>query len=396
MAYYFLFPESDSTIYSHPDRSDLNTGGDEILELLKERGATDTYNYPTRILMKFKDEEIKETIDLINEIPTGNPVDNFNKNQTKVSFQLISTDAKKLVSTNVLSIFAVSQSWNEGRGKYHNFPTASSGVTWNKRDNSINATSWSTTNFAPYTTGSISSSILTQGGGVWYTGSDFTSTQQFLVGENLDTDIDITSIALKWSASLYTSQTYPNGILNNGVILKLPESIETNADFTFGEVSYFSNNTHTIYPPKLAFKWDDSINLTNNYDIGSRVLSGSVHVSLYNNKNEYNQNDEVKFRFHIRDKYPTRTFSTSSNYLVNRRFKSGKNSLYSIRDAHTEQEIIPFDEDYTKLSHDGESSFFKLYMKGLQPERYYRILIKHLNDDGITIYDDNYYFKVVR
>ena len=35
-------------------------------------------------------------------------------------------------------------------------------------------------------------------------------------------------------------------------------------------------------------------------------------------------------------------------------------------------------------------------MKGLQPERYYRILVKHINDDGTTVYDDNYYFKVVR
>jgi len=31
MAYYFLFPENDATIYSHPNRTKLNTGGDEIL-----------------------------------------------------------------------------------------------------------------------------------------------------------------------------------------------------------------------------------------------------------------------------------------------------------------------------------------------------------------------------
>ena len=36
MAYYFLFPEIDATMYSHPDRVDMNTGGDEILELVKE------------------------------------------------------------------------------------------------------------------------------------------------------------------------------------------------------------------------------------------------------------------------------------------------------------------------------------------------------------------------
>ena len=391
MAYYFLFPESDSTIYSHPDRSDLNTGGDEILELLKERGTTDTFNYPTRILMKFKDEEIKEAIDLINDIE-GTPSDIFNDGNTTVSLQLSSTEAKKLVETNILSVAIVSQSWNEGRGKYHNFPTASNGVTWKKRDNSINATSWSTSSFAAYSTGSISSSVLTQGGGVWYTGSGFESTQQFLVGETLDTNIDVTSLATKWSASIYASQTYPDGVINNGFIIRLPDSIETNADFTFGEISYFSNDTHTIYPPKLAFKWDDSEYIFS--DLSLILNKGSVNVSLYNNKEEYNQNEIAIFRFHVRDKYPVRTFSTSSNYLVNKRFKSS--AVYSIRDAHTEQEIIPFDDKFTKISADSESSFFKLYMKGLQPERYYRILVKHINDDGTTVYDDNYYFKVVR
>ena len=40
--------------------------------------------------------------------------------------------------------------------------------------------------------------------------------------------------------------------------------------------------------------------------------------------------------------------------------------------------------------------YFKVYMKGLQPERYYRVLFKHINNDGTVIYDDDYYFKVVR
>ena len=38
MAYYFIFPESDTTLYSHPDRYDLNAGSDEILEIVKEQG----------------------------------------------------------------------------------------------------------------------------------------------------------------------------------------------------------------------------------------------------------------------------------------------------------------------------------------------------------------------
>ena len=91
---------------------------------------------------------------------------------------------------------------------------------------------------------------------------------------------------------------------------------------------------------------------------------------------------------------PTRKFVTTSNFLDVGYFTTA--SFYSVRDAHTEEEIIPFDDNFTKLSADGESMYFSLYMNGLQPERYYRILFKHVNNDGTTIYDNNYHFKVIR
>ena len=62
MAYYFLFPEKDTTLYSHPDRTTANTGHDEILELAKEKSVTTGLYYPSRILIKFRNEEIKEVI----------------------------------------------------------------------------------------------------------------------------------------------------------------------------------------------------------------------------------------------------------------------------------------------------------------------------------------------
>ena len=155
-------------------------------------------------------------------------------------------------------------------------------------------------------------------------------------------------------------------------------------------MQYFSVDTHTIYPPKLAFKWDDSIH---EYQ-SSASLSGDLNVSLYRNQEEYNQNAEAIFRIHVRDKYPARQFTSSSNFLNPGYFTTS--SFYSIRDAHTEEEIIPFDENFTKLSADDEGMFFKIFMKGLQPERYYRVLFKHTNNDGTRVYDDNYNFKIIR
>ena len=385
MAYYFLFPEIDTTLYSHPDRKEMNAGSDEILEIVKERGSTDNVLYPSRIILKFKNEELKDAIeDIIGH-------SNFN-NITTASLQLTAAEPKNLISTLNLQVFTISQSWDEGTGRYSNLPTSSNGASWRYRNNTTVATEWTTASFGLGSTGSIDSTLITEGGGVWYTGSGFTSTQQFLVGDSLDTDFDVLNIVQKFSASLFNSSTYPTGVENNGFLIKKPDTIEENVSASFGELQYFSVDTHTIHPPKLCFKWDDSVFIDT--ATGSAKQSGELSVSLYRNKEEYNQNDEAIFRIHVRDKYPTRQFASSSNFLDVGYFTTS--SFYSIRDAHTEQEVIPFDNNNTKLSADSEGMYFKLFMNGLQPERYYRVLFKHINNDGTRIYDDNYYFKVIR
>ncbi len=397
MAYYFIFPEIDTTIYSHPDRKTMNAGADELLELVKEPGSSDEFHHPSRILIKFKNEEITNAISLMEEGIFTSSL------SSAVNLQLTLAEANNIVSTHVINAYAVSQSWDEGTGKYLNVPTASNGTSWFFRDNSTFATSWtgsgtSTNWFGSaatahgYGTGSIASTVLTPGGGTWYTGSNFLGTQQFLKGDDLDTNIDVKEIIHRWSASLSVGQTFPDGIVNNGFLIKTLNSIEANHTASFGELQYFSSDTHTIYPPKLCFKWDDSIQITTQ-QINAKQ-KGELQVLLYGNKKEYNQNDITKFKVHVRDKYPLREFSTTSNYLNIGYLTTG--SFYSIRDAHTEREIIPFDDNFTKLSSDGDGMYFNLYMNGLQPERYYRILFKHINQEGTTIYDNDYHFKVVR
>ena len=109
--------------------------------------------------------------------------------------------------------------------------------------------------------------------------------------------------------------------------------------------------------------------------------------------------DVVKIKLHVRDKYPTRQFTSSSNYLNPGYFTTS--SYYSIRDAHTEEVVIPFDDNCTKLSANNNGMYFNLYMNGLQPERYYRVLIKAVSGSGtsgetVQFYDDNFTFKVER
>ena len=91
MAYYFIFPEKDNTLYSHPDRINMNTGGDEILELVEEKATTGEIYYTSRILIKFKNSDIR---DVIKNKLTGD-AKNITPNTCQISLKLYSTEHKQ-------------------------------------------------------------------------------------------------------------------------------------------------------------------------------------------------------------------------------------------------------------------------------------------------------------
>ena len=382
MAYYFLFPEKDTTIYSHPYRQDLNTGIVETLSLASEKGADDDLYYPSRILLKFKDSELTE---VLRDKVSGS---------FSASLKLYATEySQNLPVSQTIELYPLYENWENGTQRYlerpYNNGVVSNGASWLYSDNGTDTTSWS--NLATGTTASFSGSTSPISGGIWYTGSGFEATQSIEITHNFDLDFNITNQIQKFSASLFASQTYPDGISNNGFIIKRKNDVFNNST-TQGTLKYFSLDTNTIFSPTLAIKWDDSSYITSS---GATILtSGKIQLNINNNKGTYRQVEEPTFRINSRKQFPDRTFTTSSNYLDVNYLNSA--SYYSVEDYTSKEVIIPFDTEFTKLSADSEGMYFKLDMQGLQPERYYRILIRHDNNDGITVYDDNYFFKVIR
>ena len=69
-------------------------------------------------------------------------------------------------------------------------------------------------------------------------------------------------------------------------------------------------------------------------------------------------------------------------------------SYYSIKDVKSDTTVVDFDNNYTKISADKQGNYFDIYMYGLEPERYYKLMIKTVISGSTLIFDDQYFFKV--
>jgi hypothetical protein len=374
MAVYKLFPEKDSSIYS--EFPTMNTGLDEILE------ASTFYNSispeVSRYLIKFSQTEIDDILD--NKVGTSTFQANLRNYIANIT---------GLNSDTTLEVYPISGSWNMGTGRYSNSPITTNGVSWKSRLSSGSG-DWPTS-YNDYVTASYSDSNT--GGGTWYTGSDLgldvTHSQVLSYSSEKDLNVDVTNTILTW----YSASNSLGGFINDGFIIKQSNSSEFIADRNYvTTVKYFSIDTHTIYPPQLEFRWRDYI-----YDTGSSsntiINTSRMMATLDNNAGTYRRGSVEKIRINSRPQYPQRVFQTASLYTTNYYLPTA--SYYAVKDLDTNEFVINFDTNYTQISADSESSYFTLYMNGLEPERYYQILIKTNIDGETLILDDNYYFKVI-
>ena len=368
MAIYKIFPEKSATLYSfYPI---LNTGLDEILEISTFYSINGT-DEVSRAVIKFPSAQINDIL----ASKVGN--DNFD-----VYLKLYLANASSIPLNYTLHAYPLAANWNMGTGRLGNSPITVDGVSWKYKDQDSGSVWINNGSLPSGTTGSyVSSSLTTVGGGLWYTSSLYEASQSFTFATSKDIELKVTNTV---------SASYTNIIPNYGFILKHSSSVEFKPISKF-ETKYFSGNTHTIYPPCLEIRWDDSV-----YTGSLSVVNNDLFtISLGNNKSEYQQDSVQRFKVNVRDKFPARAFQTSSIYLNNKALPSS--SYWSIKDLDTEEIVVDYDTNYTKISCDSTGNYFDVYMNGLEPERYYKLLFKTVLSNGETVIsDNNYYFKVIR
>ena len=297
-----------------------------------------------------------------------------------------------------LKVYAISGSWGMGSGKYYNEPSSTDGASWEFMTYSgsdVGAQKWQIVDpFEPYATASFIAGE--EGGGTWYTGSNLglpiIQSQSFSYGVGVDLSIDVTDTIKTW----YTNSLVDNtiGLPNDGFLVKQSSSREfVNSQAVTATFRYFSIDTNTIYPPLLDLKWNDQY-----YNTGSSknttIGTPEAFMSVYNNVGTYYSQSVERFRIAAIPKYPDVVFQTASLYTTNFYLPKGV-STYAIKDTDTNEFVIPFDETYTQISADSTSSYFDVYMNGLEPERYYTILIKTVLDSTTQVFDEDILFKVV-
>ena len=374
MAVYKIFPTQDATLYSaYPN---MNTGIDEIIEastnfLTGSLQLQGDLPQTSRFLVQFNSDDIAYVSQSL-----------IRDKEWTANLRLFVANATGLQTNTTVLVNAVSQSWNMGTGRYLSSPEVQNGVSWVWTQYS-GSTPWITGSYGANSTGSYSPNN-NAGGGVWWIPNQ--ASQVFSYRSDLDLNFTVKGIVEQWTGSVWP---------NYGFIVRQDPSQEfvdnTNEQIT---LKYFSVDTHTIYPPCLEFKWKDF-----SFNTGSStqtVITGdNIYVSLNDNPGVFYSESIQRFRINCRPQFPARSFQTSSVYVTPNYYLPSGSSYWAIKDLDTNEYIVDFDSTYTLISADASSSYFDVYMNGLEPERYYTILIQTTVGGSTIVLDNNYSFKVI-
>lgn len=388
---YTLYAQKDTTIYEKFET--LNSGLDPLLELSHEKASTSSLVYNSRVLMKFDMDEIESRVN------SGKISQN-----AKYYLSLRSADVREIPQEYKIYAYPLSSSWTNGTGKYFNNPITTDGASWKYRTSDTIGVEWDIppaianyewdtisqtwvdanilfgVNLSVYVTSSYNSK---DGGGTWWNYDNVECTQSFSY-ESSDVYMDVTQIAKKWI-------TGSGRFVNDGLIMKFSQELE-NAGESLTSLKFFGTDSNTIYVPRLHVVWDDSIFITGSLTrVDVDGLTPNIKLKKF-----YSQDEKAKIKIHANKRFPQKNYTTEAYHLTNYYLPSS--SYYEVRDAHTDEVILPFDYTGSKISCDGTSSYFNLWMNSFQPERFYRIVLKveTSGGDNVQIFDNNYYFKVTR
>jgi len=344
--YHFVTASKDASIYLQ--QPSQNTGLDEILEVSK------TYYGSLK--------DIAHSVIKFETTPLSQSIASGEVTMSSADMILRECESSEIPIDYTIYAYAVTQSWEMGIGTRFDDITTD-GVSWNSVRTGQDWLSLS--EHSSDTTGSFNGK-----GGTWFTGSF--STQSFSY-ESSDIEMDVKVTLDEWISG---------SLPNEGFILKHDTSLENDTN-DYGQLKFFSKETNTIYQPKLRIGWDDS-----SFSTGSltELTADDIHVTFKRLKTRYKRGSKPQIRVFGREKYPLKTYTNEYSYTDVYFLPS--TTYYQVKDVLTDEIIIPFDDDYTKVSCDANGNYFKLDLTNWEYNRDYYIQIKTDRDGVIEYFED--------
>jgi len=447
--HYFLYPTKDTTISNDPSYMFKNMGLDEILEvekIISTNSCSSTSTYPVLITYTSSSIEllsgsmassydsgstdpsvVSSSYRLVSgEITAGSVLSRalLNFDLTEVSKSIASNDIYRPVNPKfylnlkvcesneipvkyTLAAYPVSQSWEMGTGYKHDGQIHPDGANWKFSDGYSKP--WYTGSLidcsgggvwwlesgsigygtgyadAPYVTGSTyyedcptSPYVPPVPGPIPYVTGSYTCYQNFDY-QTSDVRMDVTTIVNAWLTG---------DIQNNGLILMHSDE---SSSIDYGKLRFFSKETNTIYSPYIDIAWEDATISTGSAD---PIQIRDAVVNMKNMAKEYKFGSILRMDVSSRKRYPVKTFTNkSSDYLTPYYLPSS--SYYQIKDAESEDTVIPYDT-FTRLSFDGGGNYFMLDTTGLPQERYFKVEIRTEQSGSVLTFPIPTAFKISR
>jgi hypothetical protein len=355
MAYYFLTASKDASVYLQ--QPNQNTGLDEILEISKVYYGN--IKDISRSIIKFDVGFLSSSISAgIIELGSANLL-------------LKETQSEELPLEYTIYANPLSGSWEMGIGtRFDNTSTA--GVTWNYREGDTKL-EWLENNLNLGTDANPNDGS----GGTWWNGWSGMQSYNY---QTADINMDVKNILKAWMSS---------SIPNDGLLLRHSDVVENNTE-DYGQLKFFSKETHTIYQPKISIGWDDQTFVTTSL---SPLTAEDIKVSVSNLKKEYKLGSNPKLRILGRELYPLKTFTNTFAYNAIKYLP--QTTYYQIKDFTSDDVIVPF-SDYSKVSCDSNGNYINLNLSNWEANRTYKIEFKIEQNGSVQYFDNSITFDIVK
>tara|TARA_Y100001938_G_scaffold150640_1_gene242595 strand:- start:306 stop:1406 length:1101 start_codon:yes stop_codon:yes gene_type:complete len=354
---YTIYPLKDTTLYQDTNRADYNYGLDEILEIQKFVSHSQVNGIKnSRMVISFHSSSLPSAY----------------RTQISSSHLQLFCATEEEISRHYNLIIGRGQTFINGTGKLLRQPSIGDGATWNYSD-APNTTAWRANWPRPFS-------------------SHATESAQYHTASRMPFNVETYTPDIYQEC--FANWKYGTGSHNGSIDFVIHRVLSEEEDgASYGTLKYFSNESKTIFRPRLHLGIDDYSTTTISTYISSSHMKITTEGQYAFSKDEIQR---VYFYGHdtLKD---TNSYSTSSKVSTRNYISAAGKATYIIKDSVSDTKYHHEHATYTRVSNDSTGHYMQIDANSFIPGREYTIDIL-ISDRQYTgskeIFEDVHRFKV--